>query len=68
MDFDHMYADYLDKEAIQEIQALESETGKRILAFYSPPVAANLSDDDLKKIKALEAKLCVRLVAYESHS
>lgn len=67
MDFDHTYADYLDDKAIGEIQSLEKETGKRILAYYTPPDAANLSNDDLKKIKDLEKRLCVRLVAYESH-
>ena len=67
MDFDHTYADYLDEKAVAEIQALESETGKRILAYYTPPVSANLTDDQLNKIKMLEKKLCVRLVAYESH-
>ncbi len=67
MDFDHTYADYLDHKAIGEIQSLEKETGKRILAYYTPPVSANLTEDQLKRIKALEKKLCVRLVAYESH-
>jgi hypothetical protein len=67
MDFDHIYADYLDEKAIGEIQALESETGKRILAYYTPPVSANLTEEQLGKIQALENKLCVRLVAYESH-
>jgi hypothetical protein len=66
MDFDHTYADYLDENAIKQIQALESETGKRLLAYYTPPEAARLSDTQLKKIKALEEKLCVRLVAYET--
>ena len=67
MAFDHTYADYLDKDAISEIQALEKESGKRILAFYTPPISANLTDEQLKKIRTLEKKLCVRLVAYESH-
>ena len=67
MDFDHTYADYLDEKAIGDIQTLEKETGKRILAFYSPPVSADLSNEQLQKVQALEKKLCVRLVAYESH-
>jgi hypothetical protein len=46
---------------------LEQETGKRILAFFSPPMAANLSNEHLEKLKKLEEKLCVRLVAYDSH-
>ncbi len=67
MDFDHTYADYLDSKGIAEIQAFENETGKRLLAYYTPPASANLSDEELKKLKALEKKLCVRLVAYEAH-
>lgn len=67
MDFDHTYADYLDDKAVGEIQSLEKETGKRILAYYAPPDAANLSNDALTKIKDLEKRLCVRLVAYENH-
>ena len=66
MDFDHTYADYLDSKAISEIQSFEKETGKRVLAYYSPPVSANLTDEQLKKIRTLEKKLCVRLVAYET--
>lgn len=67
MDFDRTYADYLDEKAIGEIQSLEKETGKRIMAYYSPPASANLTDEQLKKVQALEKKLCVRLVAYDSH-
>lgn len=67
MDFDHTYADYIDENAVGEIQALEKETGKRIIAYYSPPASANLTDEQLIKVKALEKKLCVRLVAFETH-
>ena len=67
MDFDHTYANYLDPNAVADIQALEKETGKRILAYYTPPVSADLTADQLNKIKELEEKLCVRLVAYEAH-
>ena len=68
MDFDHAYADYLDAKAIQDIEALEKETGKRLLAYYTPPATASLTEQQLNKLKALEKKLCVRLVAYEAHS
>lgn len=67
MDFDNTYADYLDTKAIEELEALEKETGKRIMAFYSPPANANLSGEQLAKLQTLEKKLCVRLVAYEAH-
>jgi len=67
MDFDHTYADYLSDEDIQAITELEKKIGKRLLAYYTPPAAANLNEDVLVKIKDLEKKLCVRLVAYDSH-
>ena len=67
MNFDQSYADYLDSKAIGDIQALEKETGKRLLAYYSPPASANLTGEQLKKLQSLEQKLCVRLVAYEAH-
>jgi hypothetical protein len=67
MDFDHSYADYLKEEDITAITELEKKTGKRILAYYTPPNAANLDDNVLAKIRELEKKLCVRLVAYEEH-
>ena len=67
MDFDHEYANYLDKEGVAAIQALEKETGMIIMAYPTPPVASDLPKEQLDKIRALEKKLCVRLVAYESH-
>ena len=67
MDFDRSYADYVDGDGVKQIQALEQETGKLLLAYYTPPVAADLTDEQLKKLQALEQKLCVRLVAYEKH-
>lgn len=67
MDFDHTYADYLDAKAIGELEDLEKETGKRIMAFYSPPASAALTGEQLEKLQMLEKKLCVRLVAYETH-
>jgi hypothetical protein len=67
MDFNHEYANYLDDEGLSAIQELEKETGKLIMAYPTPPVASNLSDGQLDKIRKLEKKLCVRLVAYETH-
>ena len=67
MKLDNTYADYLDKNAIGAIEALEEETGTRILAYYTPPSPAHLSEAHLKKIEELEKKLCVRLVAYTKH-
>ena len=67
MDFDRTYADYVDDEGVDQIKALEKELGKTLLAYYTPPEPANLSDSQLKKIEELEKTLCVRLVAYETH-
>lgn len=66
MDFDRAYADYLKDEDVAAIQSLEKETGTRILAYYTPPLTAQLSEEQLRKIKELESKLCVRLVAYKT--
>ncbi len=67
MDFDHEYADYVNEDGVKAIQALEKELGKTILAYYTPPAPAELNTEQVAKIKELEKKLCVRLVAYETH-
>ena len=64
---EYFFADYIDKNGLAEIQALEKELGNTLIAFSTPPMPANLSDEKLSKIKELENKLCVRLVAYETH-
>ncbi len=67
MDFDYTYADYLGEKEVKAIAKLEKKIGKRLMAYYTPPATANLDEDVLAKIKALEKKLCVRLVAYDNH-
>ncbi|MGB3210063.1 MAG: hypothetical protein WBB19_05085 [Desulforhopalus sp.] len=67
MDFDRDYANYVSDKGVAEIQALEKETGKRIMAYPTPPEPAALSPEMKAKIEALEKKLCVRLVAYENN-
>ena len=67
MKTEYVFADYIDKNGLAEIQALEKELGNTLIAFSTPPMPANLSDEKLSKIKELEKKLCVRLVAYEQH-
>jgi len=67
MDFDRAYANYLDKDGLAAIEDLEKETGKRILAYFERPQVACLSEGHLKKLQEVEKKLCVRLVAYDSH-
>lgn len=67
MKIENQFADYIDKNGLAEIEALEKELGKTLIAFSTPPQPANLSDEKLARIKELEKKLCVRLVAYEQH-
>lgn len=67
MDWDHNYADYVNEDGVKAIEALEKETGTLLLAFPTPPLASNLSEEQLAKIQKLEKKLCVRLVAYQKH-
>ena len=67
MDFDHEYSNYVDDKGVSDIQALEKETGTTILAYTERPFAAHLSRQHLEKIQELEKKLCVRLVAYDTH-
>lgn len=67
MNFDYAYAEYMDENGVKEINRLEKDLGKTLLAYYTPPAPAKLSDDQLEKIGKLENKLCVRLVAYGKH-
>jgi len=67
MNWDFEYANYVEKKGVHEIEKLEKETGKLLLAYPTPPVPAELSNEDKAKIESLEKKLCVRLVAYEKH-
>lgn len=68
MNIEHTYANYVDDAAVKKIKALEKETGMLIMAYATPYATANLSPEQLKEIEALEKQLCVRLVAYKSHS
>jgi hypothetical protein len=67
MNVEHTYANYIDNDGVAEIKALEKETGMLIMAYCTPSVPADLSQEQLKRIEELEKKLCVRLVAYKSH-
>ncbi|SHJ18829.1 hypothetical protein SAMN02745216_01157 [Desulfatibacillum alkenivorans DSM 16219] len=56
----------LEEKDLKEIQALESELGKTVLAFSCHKTApAALDDDKLKKIQALESRLGLSLVAVD---
>jgi hypothetical protein len=54
----------LDESMVTEIQALEKDLGKTLLSFSCHDIqAAEVREEDLEKIKALENKLSVSLVA-----
>lgn len=67
MDFDHEFANYLDEKSVSEVQKLEKEIGTTLLAYPERPLPAQVTKEQLEKIKDLEKRLCVRLVAYETH-
>jgi len=54
----------LDPDGVAELQALERETGRTLLAFSALPVVSDeLGDDELARIRELEQRLGVMLVA-----
>ena len=56
----------LDESKVTEIKALEKKLGETLLSFSCHDIqAAKILDDVLGKIKALENKLDVSLVAVE---
>jgi hypothetical protein len=64
MDRDVEYANYLSKKAVAEIKKAEKDLGALLIAYATPPVPAKLTKVQLAKIKELETKHCIRLVAY----
>ncbi len=55
----------LTEGELQKIRQLESELKDIcLLAVEKPPALAQLSDEQLAKVRALEKELGVRLVAY----
>ena len=67
MILEHTYANYVDEEGVAKIKALEKEFGMRIMAYATPSVPEDLTEEQLKRIEDLEKNLCVRLVAYKTH-
>jgi hypothetical protein len=67
MDWNRDFANYIDEKNVKLIEDLENKTGKLILAYPTPPVPAQLSEENRTEIESLEKKLCVRLVAYDRH-
>ena len=57
----------LNKQDIEQVQSLESELGQRLLAFSCHDIQpASLGDDTLTKIKNLENKLGIVLLAVQN--
>lgn len=55
----------LDDSKVNEIQALESELGKTVVAVEPYPQPATMSPQQLDKLKQAEENLGVVLVAFE---
>ena len=56
----------LDETAVAKLRALEEASGKHIMAFQSGPPFAQLSEEHLNKVQALEKELGVVLLVYEN--
>ncbi|MCA9954641.1 MAG: hypothetical protein H6657_18165 [Ardenticatenaceae bacterium] len=56
---------HLDETAVAKLRALEEETGKHIMAFSTGMAFAQLPNDQLQKVQALEKELGVLLLVYE---
>lgn len=57
---------HLDETAVAKLRALEKETGKHIMAFEDGPPFAELSDEHLNQVQALEKELGIVLLVYET--
>ncbi len=57
---------HLDETAVAKLRALEEASGKHIMAFQHGPAFAQLSDEHLDKVQALEKELGVVLLVYEN--
>ena len=44
----------MDEKGIEEIQGLEKELGNTLIAYYTPPQPANLSDDKIARVRESE--------------
>lgn len=57
----------VEESTLQSIKDLEKDLGKTLLAFNCHNLnASTLSEDELKKIQALETNLGISLVAVEA--
>jgi hypothetical protein len=55
----------LDDSTLAEIRSLENEMGKVLVALDPVPGYAELSADELQKLRDVEQRLGVVMVAYE---
>lgn len=57
---------HLDETAVAKLRTLEEATGKHIMAFATGMAFAQLSDEHLEQVQALEKELDVVLLVYEN--
>lgn len=56
----------LDPSALDEIRNLEKEMGKVLVALDPAPAYADLTKEQLEKLRAAEQRLGVVMVAYDA--
>lgn len=56
---------HLNEASVEKIRQIEKKTGKHIMAFEQGPNFAELSQEDLQTVQALEKELGVVLLVYE---
>lgn len=55
----------LDSTKLAELQNLEADLGKKLVALDTNPGYANMTPEEINKLREAERKLGVVLVAYE---
>jgi len=55
----------IDDAKLREIQALEAELGKTLVALESQPRPADMTPEELARLRKVEETLGVVLLAYE---
>ncbi|MCG8588390.1 MAG: hypothetical protein MJE66_03795 [Proteobacteria bacterium] len=56
----------LDESKLADVQALERQLGRVVVALEPDRTPAALSEDDLARLREAEARLGIVLVAYEA--
>lgn len=57
----------LDNSGLKALQALEKDLNLTMVAVEQDPKPAELTDDQLAKLKSLEGKMGISIIAYEKH-